>query len=164
MGQSIYNIEKTYIDLVEQIIEAGGEITEEQEQALALNKETLEVKAVKYGYVIKTIDDDIASIDAEIARLSALKSVRSNLKEKLKDTVSQAMILYGIEEIKLQNLKINFRKSQSVSIYDETLIPEEYKVTKEVTSISKAEISKVLKAGGEVNGATLDTNQNIQFK
>lgn len=164
MGQSIYNIEKTYTDLVEQIIEAGGEITEEQEQALAINKETLEVKAVKYGYVIKDIDNDIDAIDAEIKRLSELKSVRSNLKQRLKDTVSQAMILYGIEEIKLQNLKINFRKSTSVSIYDENAIPEEFKTTKEVTSISKTEIAKVLKAGGVVEGATLDENKNIQFK
>lgn len=162
--KSIYNIEAEYLELANAIIENGGEITEEQEQALALNKETLEVKAVKYGYVIKQTEDEINSIDAEIKRLSDLKSVRANLITKLKDTVYKAMVMYDIEEIKLQNLKINFRKSTSVSIYDETKIPEQYKTVKEVTSISKKDIGDDLKKGIEVDGACLDHNKYIQFK
>lgn len=164
MKQSIYAIEKEYLELAESIIDNGGEVTEEQEQALALNKETLEVKSVKYGYVIKDIENDLVAIDSEISRLQALKTSRTNLISKLKDTVSQAMILYGIEEIKLQNLKINFRKSTSVSIVDEDKIPDHFKTTKEVTTISKKEIGDALKRGEEVEGAYLSNNRNIQFK
>lgn len=163
-SKSIYNIESQYLELAEAILDAGGEVTEEQEKALAINKEELQVKAVKYGYIIKDIEHDIDGIDAEIKRLSELKSVRSNLITRLKDTVHKAMIMYGIDEIQLQNLKINFRKSTYVSIYDETKIPDEYKTVKEVVSISKKDIGEALKKGFEVEGATLDHNLNLQIK
>lgn len=164
MKQSIYNIEQQYLQLAEQIIESGGEVTEEQEQALAINKQDLQVKAVNYGYVIMDIENDMVAIDAEIKRLQELKSVRSNLITKLKDTVHKAMTMYDIDEIKLNNLKINFRKSTSVEIYDESKIPDEYRTTKEVTTISKKDIGEALKKGFEVEGAHLSHNKNLQIK
>lgn len=163
-SKSIYNIEAEYMELAEAIINNDGEITEEQEKSLAINREELEVKSVKYGYVIKDVENEIEAIDGEIKRLNQLKSVRSNLIEKLKDTIHNAMRMYDIDEIKLQNLKINFRKSTSVSIMDENLIPEKYKTTKEVTSISKKEIADDLKAGVDVQGAYLSHNQNLQIR
>ena len=164
MKQSIYNIEQEYLQLAEEIIENGGEVTPEQEQALALNKDTLEVKSVKYGYVIKDVENDLVAIDAEIKRLEALKSSRVNLIAKLKDTVSQAMDLYGIEEIKMQNLKINFRSSQSTEITDETLIPAKYKKSVTTVTISKNDLLADLKLGVKIEGAELKKNKNIQFK
>jgi len=164
MKKSIFNIEAEYMDLAESIIENGGEVSPEQEQALALNKESLEVKAVKYGYIIKDVSNDIDAIDAEIKRLEAMKKTRENLITKLKDTVSTAMKLYEIEEIKLQNLTINFRKSTASEITDESLIPAKYKKKKITTSLMKAEILADLKAGKKIKGAELKENKNIQFK
>lgn len=163
MKVSIYNIEKEYLELAEQIIEAGGEVTPELETALAINKESLEVKAVKYGYVKKDIEDDIKSIDDEIKRLQALKSSRVNTIAKLEEAVKTAMKLYGINEIKMQNLKIWFKASEAVKIEDETLIPAKYKVKKVEYTISKKLILTDLKAKKKVKGASLDKRDNIQF-
>lgn len=164
MKQNIYGIEQEYLILAEQITEQGGEITAEQEQALALNKETLEVKAVKYGYIIKTVEDDILAIDREIKRLEELKKPKVNLIAKLENTVSQAMDLYGISEIKLQNLKIYFHPSTSADITDEKSIPAKYKKREVVIKIDKKAILADLRAEKKVKGAELKKNKTIKFK
>lgn len=164
MKQSIYNIEQQYRELAEQIIENGGEITPEQETALAINKESLEVKAVKYGYVIKEVEDDISAIDREIKRLEDLKKPKVNLIAKLEETVSNAMKTYGIEEIKLQNLKIYFHPSTSVDITDEKLIPAKYKKKETVVKIDKKAMLADLRAEKKIKGAELRKNSTIKFK
>ncbi len=164
MKQSIYNIEQEYLLLAEEIIENGGEVTPEQEQALAINKETLEIKAVKYGYVKKQLEDDIDVIDKEIKRLEALKKPKQNLITKLEETVTTAMNLYGITEIKMQNLKISFHPSTAADIEDETLIPAKYKKKETIVKILKKEILADLRAGKKVKGASLKNNKTIQFK
>lgn len=163
MKVSIYNLEAEYLQLAEQIIENGGEVTPELEQALAINKESLEVKAVKYGYVKKDIENDIKSIDEEIKRLQALKSSRVNTIARLEETVKTAMKLYQIDEIKMQNLKIWFKASEAVKIEDESLIPAKYKKKTVIYTISKKDILADLKAKKKVKGASLDKRDNIQF-
>lgn len=164
MKQSIYNIEQEYLQLAEEIIENGGEVTPEQEQALAINKETLEVKAVKYGYVIRQVEDDISAIDREIKRLEELKKPLTNTIAKLEDTVSKAMNLYGITEIKLQNLKIYFHPSTAAEITDEKLIPAKYKKKETVIKIDKRALLADLRAEKKVKGAELKNNKTIKFK
>lgn len=161
---NIYKIEKEYLEIADAIVENGGEVTPDQEQALALNKEDLSVKAIQYGYVIKNAEDDVARIDEEIKRLKSLQESQKKLIMRMKDTVANAMEMYNITEIKLDNMKIDFRRSTSVMIYDESQIPEEYKKSKVEVSISKVDIMIDLKANVKVPGAEIQEKQNIQFK
>jgi len=164
MGKSIYNIEKEYLEIAEVLQENGGELTGELETALVINKEELQVKAANYGYVIKGLLDDNESIDAEIERLTALKKASEKTIDRLKFAVSSAMNMYGIKEIKLNNIKINFRASKSVEIENESLIPAAYKSCKEVWSVSKKSIGDDLKAGIKVPGAVLFEDKKLQIK
>jgi hypothetical protein len=164
MAQSIYNIEAEYLALADDIINNGGEVTPEQETALAINKESLEVKAVKYGYVKKQLEDDLDIIDKEIKRLEALKKPKQTLIAKLEDTVDKAMRLYGINEIKMQNLTINFRASTATEIENEAIIPAKYKKKLTTVTLDKKQLLKDLREGKKVKGAVLKENKNIQFK
>ncbi len=164
MSKSIYNIQKEYVELVDSILENGGETSPEQELALMINKEEIEVKSAQYAFVVKDIEDDLVAIDAEIDRLKSMKKVKQNVIDRLKKVASEAMQMYGIEKISLPSIKISFRKSSSVNIFDEDAIPEEYKVKKEVVTISKTKIGDAIKAGIEVPGANIVHDQNIQFK
>jgi len=161
---NIYNIEKKYLELADAIIDQDGVPTPEQETALALNREELEIKAVNYGYVMKRAQDEVDAIDQEIKRLYEMKQSRQKLISRIKETVAEAMILYDIEKIETRNLKISFRASTSVEITDIMQIPDQYKREKIEVSISKTEIGKDIKAGIDVPGAYLSTNKNIQFK
>jgi hypothetical protein len=160
---NIYQIEQEYLVLSNDIIEAGGEITPELETALAINKEQLQNKGINYGYVIKSLENDITAIEEEIKRLNALKSSRTKTTELLKSTIKQAMQLYGIEELKTPTLKINFRKSESIEV-DDSVLDVNYFNHKVVSTPNKTRIKEDIKSGKEVVGAVLNVNFNLQIK
>lgn len=162
MKQSLYQIEKEYRELAAELIENGGEVTEEQEKALQITQEQLQTKAVNYGFVIKQIDGEVSMIDAEIKRLQGLKKSRVNSIQRLKDTLSNAMTIFEIDEIKTPLITVNFRKSKSVKVNVDDL-PDNCVII-ERKPISKTEIKKKIESGEEITGAELVTNRNIQIK
>lgn len=162
--KSIFDISKDYLELSESLVEAGGEVTPELEKALTLNKEELQAKGVNYGFVVKQLEGEAEIIEAEIRRLQQQKKYRENAVERLKQTLSGAMRLHGIEEIKTPLLKISFRRSCTVEVDDVKLIPSEYIKTTVTTSPDKKAIKEALEAGGTVLGASLVEHQNLQVK
>jgi len=160
---NIFQIQQDYLTITNELIENGGELSPELENALVINKSELQNKGIQYGYVIKSFESDIDTIDEEIKRLQALKQSRSKTIDTLKNTIKSAMELYGIEEIKTATLKINFRKSESIDV-NPNLIDDEYCNVKVVKTPNKAIIKDAIKAGKEVFGASLNINWNIQIK
>ena len=162
MKLSLYSIEQEYLNIVESIIDAGGEITEEQETALSINKEQLQTKGVCYGFIVKQMEGEIDLIDTEIKRLTSLKKTRSNTIDRLKQNLSTAMQVFEVEEIKTPLIKINFRKSESVEMDDN--LDQKYVKTITTHTPDKLAIKEAIKQGIEVIGARIITNQNIQIK
>lgn len=162
---NLYGITSEYLEIAEQIIEAGGEINEELETALAINKENLEIKSAKYAYVCKRFDDEVDLIDKEIERLTALKNARKKAVENLKGKVKNAMQLYGITKIESQNIKLSFKASKETIIEDESIVPKKYKIPVPATyKIDKMAIKKDIEAGITVKGAKVNEKQNLQIK
>lgn len=163
---NLFNIETEYRLLAEQIIEAGGELTPQLEAALVINQEQLQAKAQGYAMVIREAEYELNIIKAETERLAEHKAKREALIQKLKDRVSEAMILYEINEIKTPTLTINFRKSKTVEIIDEKLIPKEF-MAYPLPPAPKPD-KKALKAaieGGEIiGGAEIVEHKNLQIK
>ena len=164
MNQSIYKIQSEFQLIIAEVINNEGEITPELETALTINKEQLQSKAVDYCYVIKQLDYDCEQIDNEIARLNKLKKVRSNLTDRLKNTVSSAMQLYEVEKIETPLIKLSFRNSESVEITNEQQLDACFIVTKTVTTPDKKAIKDAIKNGEIVTGATISYNRNLQIK
>jgi len=160
---NIYQIQQDYLAITNELIENGGELSSELENALAINQSELQNKGIQYGYVIKSFESDIDTIDEEIKRLQALKQSRSKTIDTLKNTIKSAMELYGIEELKTPTLKINFRKSESVEV-DDSIISDDYCKFKTVRTPDKAMIKDAIKSGEEIFGAILKINRNIQIK
>jgi len=161
---NLYQIEQQYLSLSQKLIDNGGECTPEDEAELALTTENLEVKGRQYGYVCLSLESEIETIDAEIKRLTAMKKSRINAVDRLKSTLSQAMQLFGISELKTPTLKINFRKSKSIEIVSETQLDRKYITVKQVETISKAAIKADIEAGIEVSGAIQVESLNLQIK
>jgi hypothetical protein len=161
---NIYKIQNEFQLIIAEVINNEGEITPELETALTINKEQLQSKAVDYCYVIKQLDYDCEQIDNEIARLNKLKKVRSNLTDRLKNTVSSAMQLYDVEKIETPLIKLSFRNSESVEITNESQLDACFIVTKTVTSPDKKAIKDAIKSGQLVCGATISYNKNLQIR
>lgn len=161
---NIYQIQNEYQLLINSIIENDGEITPEQELALTINKDQLQSKSESYAYVIKQMDAECDIIDLEIKRLQQAKKVRENAVDRLKATLFSAMYLFKVTEIKTPLIKINFRKSESVVVYDTNSLPQMFKTIKVTETPDKAKIKDAIKSGETVIGAELVINQNIQIK
>lgn len=164
MKKSLFNIQEEYQLLAEQLIESGGESSEEMEIALRINREDLETKGTNYGMVCKQLEYETNIIDAEIDRLDKLKKARKNTIERLKTNLSTAMQVFEIKELKTPLLTINFRKSESVEIDNMAQLDAKFIVEKVTTTPDKTAIKKAIQAGEEVAGAHISVNQNIQIK
>lgn len=164
MKLTIYQIEQSYNQLAEELIENGGELTPSLEEALAITEEQLQNKSVAYSFVIKQMDADVDIIDAEIKRLQALKKQREKASEYLKERIKHAMDTFQIDEIKTPLVKINFRKSESVEVDDVNQLPSLYKVVKVTEQADKAAIKAAIKDGVEVTGCRIETHRNLQIK
>lgn len=164
MKVALYQIEQEYLNIVQSIIDAGGEITEEQETALSISKEQLQNKGICYGFIVKELEGNIDLIDLEIKRLNALKKPLVNSIDRLKNNLSQAMQMFEVTELKTPLLKINFRKSESVEIEDLALLDSNYIKVVTTKTADKVAIKDAIKSGENVQGAVLVTNQNLQIK
>lgn len=141
-----------------------GELTEELETALAINEKELQVKAVAYAYVIKDASDNIVAIDNEIKRLQALKKREQNKADRLKESISNAMNLYGITEIKTETLKLNFRRSEGVVGSNEWLTDDLVTIIPEQRKPNLTAIKAAIKAGVEIEGYEIEERYNLQIK
>lgn len=165
MGKlSLYNIQIEYQRLASQIIEAGGELTPKLETALAMNAENLQAKAVQYTLVIKDFENDITALDKEINRLAGLKTSREKANERLKEIITNAMTLYGVEKIEGENFKLSFRKSTQLKITNEADIPKYFfeKIPATMKLINK-DVKDALTKGEVVAGAELVEKKNLQI-
>jgi hypothetical protein len=164
MDKSIYQIENEYQLLINQIIEAEGEVTPQQELNLQITREQLQDKGTNYAFVIKKLDAECDIIDAEIKRLSALKKVRQNLSERLKANITHAMHTFEVDKIESPLIKLSFRKSQSVNVSDVNSLPNEYKTIKVTEQADKVKIKQALLNGEVIEGCEIVNNNNLQIK
>jgi hypothetical protein len=164
MKKSLYNIEQEYLEIANQL--EDGELSPELETALAINEKELQGKAIAYAYVIKESEDTVSVIDAEIKRLQGLKKTEQNKAKRLKETISNAMELYGITEIKTETLKLNFRRSEGVICTDESVgVPSEFAtVVPETIKPNLVAIKAAIKEGIEVTGFEIEERYSLQIK
>jgi hypothetical protein len=160
--KSIYQLTTEALEIASLLEE--NELTPEIEQALVINQDELKEKALNYAYVIRTFEDDVTAIDSEIKRLRALKEAKTNSIERLKECISTAMNIYGIEKVESPLLKLSFRKSEAVEITNEEVLPMSFKTEKVTYTPNKVKIKEAIKNGETVFGAILQINSNLQIK
>lgn len=181
---SLYQIRSEHLGLLKLIDEAEGELTPEIEQALALNAEEFEDKAISYGYVVKMHEDVGEILDKEIKRLTALKQKAAKRADKFKNTLDKAMKEFGFDKIKTETLTLSYRTSKPVELtedFEEKFLsnvsimivlkvdaPVEMAHLIEYFDVkatpSKTRIGDALKAGAEIDGAKIAEKKNLQIK
>lgn len=162
MSKSLFHINSEHLAIMEQIMEADGELTPEMEQALQINEAELSVKATSYVNFMAMLKGQNDSIKAEIDRLTKLKKSRENLHKRLSEVLVQAVNLHG--EIQTDLHKIGTRKSTVVEVEDVAKLPDSYLTKKLSITPDKTAIKEALKAGKKVKGASLVEKQNLSVK
>lgn len=141
-----------------------GEFTPEIEQALVINQEQLQEKAINYTYVIKNFEADSQAIDNEIKRLKAMKEAKDKAIDRMKEAVRNAMLASGIDKVESSLFKLSLRRSEAVEVVNIDQLPESLVTVKKTVSADKVKIKFMIKNGVPVEGATLIENYNLQIK
>ena len=159
--ETLYNITEDYIDLLNKIEIAEGEISEEVNQQLEINEQQLQTKSIAYLSVIKTKEALTMQIDEEIKRLQALKKHNSNITNNLKDRLLNAVNLFGAFEVGFT--KFSTRNSKAVIVEDVNILPKEFKVVKVTEQADKKAIKQALEDGVIIEGCTIQENKNLKI-
>jgi hypothetical protein len=163
MEKSLYKIEQEYLDIINQLEESEGILTEDLDNALHINKNELEVKSIAYVEVIKSKESFNSRVDEEIKRLQAMKKSNDKLVDRLKNNLLNAVNLFGNFEAGF--IKFSTRKSTSVEVTIEANdLPKEYKTIKVTEAPDKVAIKKAIEQGQEIEGCVLVTKLNLQIK
>jgi len=163
----LYEITEDQMWLMQYLEDNGGEATEEVMQALAITQSAFESKASAYAHIILQLDGEADLIDKEIKRLQAMKKAKTNSVERLKQSLLQALMVFGREDKGIRRfetplVKLSTRKSNSIEILDENAIPLHCKVIKE--EVSKTLIKEILETGQTVDGACMKTNYSVVIR
>ena len=153
---SLYEINQQLLDTMD--LDTGEIINTEKFDELQLERnEKLENVALWY----KNLLSEAAAYKAE-RDVFAEKQKRAEAKaDSLKKYLDSALNGSKFETVKVN---VSYRKSTSVEVVDQTLIPEQYLRTVTTVSPDKTEIAKALRVGELVDGVQLKTTENIQIK
>ena len=140
------------------------ELTAELEEALIINQDQLQTKAVNYAKVITNYQAESDAIDQEIKRLKAMKDSREKKIEWLKESVKKAMLVSGIEKVESPLFKLSVRRSEAVEVDVVEALPSAFQNVKNVVTADKVAIKEAIKRGEFVMGARIIENFNLQIK
>ena len=156
---TLYEIDKALAEFELEIDEESGEI---------LNANELDELKMAREDKIEGISLWVKNLEAE---KEAVKNEKNNFAEREKrlgkkiDSL-KGYLTYALDGQKFSTPKVavSFRKSESVHITDEYLIPDEYKLFTVVKKPDKGVIKKALKDGKEIMGVELVEKQNVSVK
>ncbi len=145
---------------IEDLAEDSAELTQYLD-GVEMQLQEKSANILKYERHLST---QSTAIGDEIKRLQALKDSYDNRAKNIKAYVQYAMESGGVTKIETPIGNLSLRKTESVEITDESLLPENYMVTKTVQRPDKKSIKEALKKGEQVNGATIKKYNSLIIK
>lgn len=154
-SMSLYEINKNYAELFDKF--ENEEITQEELQETG-NMLAVELKNKSRNIIAyeKSIELAIDAYKEEEKRIVERRKTLENKLERYKEYVKNNMEDMGLQKIETPLGILSVCKvPASLEVYDEKLIPDEYKKEKVTISIDKNAIKEALKNGQEVQGVKL---------
>lgn len=162
----LYNINKQYVEIINELFENGGEITPELEAVMAENSDEFDEKGENYMKAIRNIEADALKFKEEAAFFTDKQKRAEKTVDTLKRMMVESMKMRNIDKKQFGNFKASLRTTESVQI-DEGFFFEgnrqfiREKVTQEA---DKKAIKEAIKNGAEIVGARIETKQSLQIK
>lgn len=126
-----------------------------------------EIKAEGYAKVMKEIDSQVASLDAEIKRLKARKETMEHSSTRIKKALEEAMRAIDKPKFKTDLFSFNIQKNPAslqirsdVDIYS---IPADFIKFAE-PEIDKAKVKDAIKSGAEFDWAELVQTESLRIR
>lgn len=167
--KTLYEIENDYSELLNRLDElcAQEEITPETlgelNALLVINQEEFTQKAEAYASVSRQKKARAEYLKNEAKRLTKMAQAEEAAAEMLKERISGAMLVMGLEKAETAHYKLSLRKSSKVEIQVpvEELATEYQRIT---IAPDKAAIKAARKAGKYVYGAYLYETKTLSIR
>lgn len=133
-------------------------------------REPFENKAENIAVMIKTLDAEVAVLKAEVLALRDRRIVKEALLYHLKDYLAWGLETAGVKVIDKPKARISLRTSTAVRIdspkgFVEWAMENNEKFLRyREPEIDKIAVKQALSRGERVEGATLETRQNVVIK
>ena len=165
---ALYTITSQYLALAERLADGDfdAQTVADTIEASGITDE-LAVKAQGIEFVARGAEAHNLAIDAEIARLQALKAQRNRVAAGLRAYLLENMQRAGIERIDCPLFTLSIKKNPpAVDVYDALIIPVEYMriIPPPPPAIDKAAIKKAISSGQEVAGARLTNGVRLDVR
>jgi len=151
-------LEKIETDCLEHDGEISPEFSEELNAINMLHDE----KVLNVAKFIKGLNAESEAIKNETDKLMQRRKSIDKKVEWLKNYIDRNC--ESKEKIQDSTTIVSWRKSESVKILNENLLPKQYIKEKIEISVDKMKIKESIKNGEEVTGAEIETNFNLQIK
>lgn len=149
-------------NILNQIIDAGGEITEEIEKYLVTTTTELQAKIDSYVFVMEKLDSEMSFYKDKAAQYSKVANACKNLKEKIHSRTKQIMIDNKLSELKGFDYRFKLSPTQSALIVDDEKLPSEYKIQVVSYENDKERIKKDLLLDVKIEGAELEPRFSLR--
>jgi predicted small secreted protein len=166
---TLYNIDNKILEIIERgfvVDEETGEIIDAHEEVSARLEELEFDRAAKIENIalyIKNMESLVVSLKAEEKALADRRRAREKRIENLKNYLTSSMVAANENGIETSKVCISFRKSESV-VVNEEILDRKYFNEKVSYTPDKTAIKKALKDGATIDGAYIETKQNLQIK
>lgn len=162
MSRTLWEINEQIDMLTEQLVdEETGEINEEVMEQLEQLSIDRDEKIEACGIVMKQLASEVEAINAEIKSLKARANAKAKRHDRIAEYVNQT--LQG-EKFETAKVAFSYRKSQSVDVVNEEIVPDEWCRFETTRKPLKSEIKKALKGGKQIPGCVLVESMNLQIK
>lgn len=156
----------TELDQVMELLSHDGEITPEIESMLATLEVALIEKTDSCAFVVQKLEDNIEAAKKRKKEIDEFIKRQEKSLERFESYIM--LIMEKMDKSSIEGLlhKFTIRKpSKVVDVFDESVIPPEFKTVEVVTKVDKMAIKEKLKNDETVMGARLlDGKKTIQVK
>ena len=156
---TLFEIDKAIADFEFEIDEDTGEI---------LNIQDLDDLQMAREQKIENVGLYIKNLEAEADAVENQEKIFADRKKRIRKKIEglKGFLGYALDgkPFKTDRVVMSFRRSESVHITDEYLIPDEYKLFTVVKKPDKKVLKDALKKGKDIMGCELVEKQNISIK
>ncbi len=163
MGLRMFEIAEAYRVWLDQVEEAGGEITPELEAVLASLERSIEAKVDSYAAMIRESEVEADAHRVEANRHQGIARRKEAMAERLKVNLKTAMQLMGYDKVRGTRFTASVVKNSQPSInwsFAEA-IPEAFRRTK--VELDKGLAHEAYKAGTLPEGFTVELGEHVRL-
>ena len=125
--------------------------------------ETYEEAIEAAGVAIKEKQAFIETLKNEEKALRERRQQYERQVESYKGSLARSLQATNRDKFETEKVRFSFRKSTSVSISKEAVVPEEYLTVKTTKTPNKRLLKEALRTGKSINGVNIVEKQNLQI-